>query len=52
MEKDIALERHFKPIIEPLKQIVGNTISDEPVKEPIKNETFFLDEKEEHGTET
>lgn len=25
MEEDVALERHFKPIIEPLKQIVENT---------------------------
>jgi len=26
MEKDIALERYFKPIIDPLKQIVENTV--------------------------
>jgi len=25
MEEDIALERHFKPIIDPLKQIVENS---------------------------
>ncbi|KYQ51996.1 hypothetical protein ALC60_08892 [Trachymyrmex zeteki] len=45
MEEDIALERHFKPIIEPLKQIVKNTA--ESSKDPIKNETFFSGEDEE-----
>ncbi|KYQ53669.1 hypothetical protein ALC60_04233 [Trachymyrmex zeteki] len=45
MEEDIALERHFKPIIELLKQIVENTV--EPSKDPIKNETFFSEEDEE-----
>ncbi|KYQ49806.1 hypothetical protein ALC60_11117, partial [Trachymyrmex zeteki] len=45
MEEDIALERHFKPIIEPLKQIVENTI--EPSKDSIKNETFFSEKDEE-----
>jgi len=48
LEEDIALERHFKPIIEPLKQIVENTVGDKPVKEPIKNEKFFSDEKKEY----
>ncbi|KYQ47055.1 hypothetical protein ALC60_13930 [Trachymyrmex zeteki] len=43
MDEDIALERHFKPIIEPLKQIVENTA--ESSKDPIKNETFFSDEE-------
>ncbi|KYQ50668.1 hypothetical protein ALC60_10240 [Trachymyrmex zeteki] len=43
MEEDIELERHFKPIIEPLKQIVENTA--ESSKDPIKNETFFSDEE-------
>jgi len=42
-----VLERHFKPI-EPLKQIVENTIGDESIKKPIKNETFFSDEKKEY----
>jgi len=41
MEVDIALERHFKLIVEPLKQIVENTV------EPVENETFFLGEEEE-----
>ncbi|KYQ53603.1 hypothetical protein ALC60_00518 [Trachymyrmex zeteki] len=45
MEEDIALERHFKSIIEPLKQIVENTV--ESSKDPIKNETFFSEEDEE-----
>jgi len=45
MEENVALERHFKPVIEYLKQIVKNTVSDEPVKDPIKNETFFSDEE-------
>jgi len=34
MEDDIALERHFKSIVEPLKQIVENTVSEE--SQPIK----------------
>lgn len=45
MEEDVALERHFKPIIEPLKQIVENTV--ESPKDSIKNETFFWREDEE-----
>ncbi|KYQ47747.1 hypothetical protein ALC60_13223 [Trachymyrmex zeteki] len=45
MEEDIALERHFKPIIEPLKQIVENAV--ESSKDPIKNEMFFSGEGEE-----
>ncbi|KYQ52380.1 hypothetical protein ALC60_08543, partial [Trachymyrmex zeteki] len=45
IEEDIALERPFKPIIEPLKQIVENTV--ESSKDPIKNETFFSEEDEE-----
>jgi len=36
MEKDIALKRHFKPIIKSLKQIVENTVSEE--SQPIKKE--------------
>ncbi|KYN27910.1 hypothetical protein ALC57_02686, partial [Trachymyrmex cornetzi] len=45
MERDIALERHFKPIIDPLKQIVENTV--ESSKDPSMNETFFSGEEEE-----
>ncbi|KYM96919.1 hypothetical protein ALC62_12414, partial [Cyphomyrmex costatus] len=41
MEEEIPLERHFKPIIEPLKQIVENTIGSS--KDPINIETFFSD---------
>ncbi|KYQ51397.1 hypothetical protein ALC60_09498 [Trachymyrmex zeteki] len=44
MEEDIALERHFKSIIEPLKQIVENIV--ESSKDSIKNETFFSGEDE------
>jgi len=33
MEKDIALERHFKSIIDPLKQIIKNIV--ESSKDPI-----------------
>jgi len=44
MEKNIALERHFKPIIDPLKQIVENIV--ESSKDPII-ETFFSGEDEE-----
>ncbi|KYN16037.1 hypothetical protein ALC57_11721 [Trachymyrmex cornetzi] len=43
--EDIALERHFKPIIDPLKQIVENTV--ESSKDPSMNETFFSGEDEE-----
>jgi len=45
MEEDVALERHFKPVTEYLKQIIKNTVSNEPVKDPIKNETFFSEEE-------
>lgn len=44
VEEDIALERHFRPIIEPLKQIVKNTVGDEP--KPVESETFFSEEEE------
>jgi len=43
MEEDIALERHFKLIINPLKQIVENTIKS--FKDPIMTETFFSREE-------
>ena len=39
------MERHFKPIIDPLKQIVENTV--EFSKDPIMTETFFSEEDEE-----
>ena len=44
MEEDIALERHFRPIIEPLKQIVENTVGDE--SKPAESEEFFSGEEE------
>ena len=45
IEKDIALERHFKPIIDSLKQIVENTV--EFSKDLVMTETFFSGENEE-----
>jgi len=36
IEEDIVLERHFQPLVEPLKQIVENTASKE--SQPIKKE--------------
>jgi len=47
MEEDIALERHFKPIVEPLKQIVENTVGEKSDVESDEHETFFLGEEEE-----
>ena len=44
MEEDVELERHFKPITEPLKQLVENTVGVESNIEPlsiVKNETFL-----------
>jgi len=46
MEEDIALERHFKSIIDPLKQIVENIV-ESSYKDPIMIETFFSGEDEE-----
>jgi len=46
MEEDIALERHFKPIIELLKQIVENTVGEKFDVKSSENETFFLGEEE------
>jgi len=43
MREEIALERHFKPIIDPLKQIVENTIDSS--KDPIMIEIFSFREK-------
>jgi len=40
MEEDIALERHFKPIVELLKQIVENTISEK--SQSIKREANIV----------
>jgi len=45
MEQDIALKRHFKPIIDSLKQIVENTV--ESSKDPIMIDTSFSGEDEE-----
>ncbi|KYN28614.1 hypothetical protein ALC57_01965 [Trachymyrmex cornetzi] len=45
MDEDIALERHFKPIVDPLKQIVENTADSS--KDPIMTETIFSGEDEE-----
>ncbi|KYN18431.1 hypothetical protein ALC57_09261 [Trachymyrmex cornetzi] len=45
MKEDIALGRHFKPIIDPLKQIVENTADSS--KDPIMTETIFSGEDEE-----
>ncbi|XP_070529969.1 uncharacterized protein [Cardiocondyla obscurior] len=47
MEEDIALERHFKPIIEPLKQIVENTVGHSEVESTTsKNESYFPGKKD------
>jgi len=46
IEEDIALKRHFKLIVEPLKQIVENTVGKKSDVESGENETFFLGEKE------
>ncbi|XP_077258541.1 uncharacterized protein LOC143895361 [Temnothorax americanus] len=45
MEEDIALERHFKPIIEPLRQIAENTVGKESDVSKIENETTWEDEE-------
>jgi len=46
MEEDIALERYFKPIVKPLKQIVKNTVGEKSDVESGENEMFFLGEEE------
>ena len=43
IDKVIALEKHFKPIIECLKQIVENTANDE--SQPIKKEVNVIKDK-------
>ncbi|KYN21765.1 hypothetical protein ALC57_05866 [Trachymyrmex cornetzi] len=45
MNEDIALERRFKPIVDPLKQIVENTADSS--KDPVMTETIFSREDEE-----
>ncbi|XP_071573132.1 uncharacterized protein [Temnothorax nylanderi] len=45
MEEDIALERHFKPIIELLRQIAENTVGKESDVSKIENETVWEDEE-------
>jgi len=46
IEEAIALERHFKLIFEPLKQIVENTVGKKSDVESGENEMFFLGEEE------
>src|SRR5436190_3091360 len=44
MEEDVELERHFKPITEPLKQLVENTVGVESNIKPlsiVKNEALL-----------
>jgi len=43
IEKDITLRKHFKPIIEPLKQIDENTANDE--SQPIKKKVNVVKDK-------
>ena len=40
---DIAVEKYFKPIVKPLKQIVENTANDE--SEPIQKEVNVVKDK-------
>ncbi|KYN13316.1 hypothetical protein ALC57_14496 [Trachymyrmex cornetzi] len=57
MEKEIVLEKQLKPIIEPLKQIVGNTASeDKPVettfmKSKRKNKREYSDDEEDDNND-
>jgi len=44
MEEDTALEKHFKPIVEPLKQIVKTLLARNLIWN--QNETLFLGEEE------
>ncbi|XP_070158059.1 uncharacterized protein [Polyergus mexicanus] len=52
MEEDVALEKHFKPIIEPLKQLVENTINVESNEAKIEPSIMLKDKhlKKESGT--
>jgi len=43
IDENIALEKHFKPIVESLKQIVENTANDE--SQPIKKEVNVVKDK-------
>jgi len=43
INENIALERHFQPIVEPLKQIVENTVGKE--SQPIKKEVNIAKDK-------
>ena len=52
MEEDVALERQFKPITEPLKQLVGNTVeTDAPKIEPFSTfrEKKHEEKESKHG---
>lgn len=51
MEEDVALERHFKPVIEPLKQIVENTVGVESNSTVPKIENEMLSSGEEEYAE-
>jgi len=42
IDKDIALEKHFMPIVEPLKQIVENTANE---SQPIKKKVNVVKDK-------
>jgi len=47
MDEDIALERHFKPIVEPLKQIMGNTVGNNEVESAApKSELYYSGEED------
>ena len=37
IEEDIAMERRFKPIVEPLKQIAEHSEESQPIKREIKD---------------
>lgn len=61
MDEDIALERHFKPIIEPLRKIAENTIGEDAISNDelpssiadVKNEMLpFQGKKHEDGMMT
>ncbi|KYN08268.1 hypothetical protein ALC62_00751 [Cyphomyrmex costatus] len=47
MEEEIALERHFKPITEPLKQIVENTVESTKTVPSTSNEMSEITESRE-----
>jgi len=41
MEKDIALEKYFRPIVELLKQIIEHTVGEKSDVESRENEMFL-----------